>query len=150
MLSTAQRTLHGSAKRFIWFDRFRASSCAAPNVGMIVGSERRNADHIMISMGLGGHSLRQIILKLLLFFEFAEDNHRNGTHKQPSRGPRECLPALVSDPGRPHPRRSSVGLSNAGDSVHGHRRSVNQYRSLGGWGCVGSAHRLGGDAPAGE
>jgi hypothetical protein len=43
-----------AAKRSIWFGRLRASLCATPNVGMIVGSERRNADHIMISMGLGG------------------------------------------------------------------------------------------------
>ena len=45
-------------QRTIWFNRFRASPCAAPNVGMIVGPERRNANHIMISIGLGGHSLR--------------------------------------------------------------------------------------------
>src|SRR5262245_46398815 len=45
-------------KRSIRFDRVRASPCAAPNVGMVVGSERRNADHIMISTGLGGRSLR--------------------------------------------------------------------------------------------
>jgi hypothetical protein len=30
-----------------------------PNVGMIVGSERRNAKHIMMSMGFGGSRLSQ-------------------------------------------------------------------------------------------
>ena len=41
-------------QRSIWFDRVRASPCAAPNVGMIVGPEGRNANYIIISIGYGG------------------------------------------------------------------------------------------------
>ena len=56
--STAQRTFHG-CKEVYWFGRLRASPCAAPNVGMNVGSEGQNANHIMISMGLGGRRLNR-------------------------------------------------------------------------------------------
>jgi hypothetical protein len=53
-LSALSMAAHG----LIGFVRRRARP---PNVGMIVGSGRWNANHIMISMGLGGHSLRQRI-----------------------------------------------------------------------------------------
>jgi hypothetical protein len=39
-----------AAKKSIWFDRFRASSCADPNVGMIVGPDRQNTDQRTISI----------------------------------------------------------------------------------------------------
>ena len=43
-----------AAKRSIWFGRLRASPCAAPNVGMIVGPDRQNANNATISNGFGG------------------------------------------------------------------------------------------------
>ena len=56
-----------------------------PNVGMIVGSERRNANHIMISMGLGG--LRQISLIYLDYFSTFDDGTRLGLGRAARRKP---------------------------------------------------------------
>jgi hypothetical protein len=57
VLSTTQRTLGGCKEIYLVWPP-SCVTCAAPNVGMIVGPERRNANHIMISMGLGGLPLR--------------------------------------------------------------------------------------------
>ena len=57
--SLAPLTLNGCKEDLFGLIAFVGHRARPPNVGKIVGSERRNANHVMISMGLGGHSLRQ-------------------------------------------------------------------------------------------
>ena len=54
VLLTAKPTLHGLQRGLFGLAAFVRHRARPPNVGIIVGSERRNPNHIMISMGLGG------------------------------------------------------------------------------------------------